>query len=292
MRVFDMVASLGSITKAAEALGITQSTASAALKELQISLKRPPLFHRAGRSLQITAEGMRLQPIVRTLLLQVQEIEHPSKDTQLAGRLSVGLGDVSESVVAGLAAGFRRLNPRVRIDIVCGSPLEIAALLGRLVIDCMIISSLARVPGAELTQIYRERSVIIAHRDHPLSALAAPTIADLSDAEWCMPVRTTLSNYRMMEAFRDHITKFNVAMEINSEAAIRAAVLAGGGIAYLPFKVVEADLAAGNLTELIVQGIQGHHPVFFASMTNVQRSLAACAFDAYVLDAFCAGTEG
>lgn len=292
MRVFDAVASLGSITKAAQALGITQSTASVALKELQFALQRPPLFYRTGRNLQITAEGIRLQPIVRTMLLQVQEIEHPRKNDELAGIISVGSGEVSEGVVAKLAAGFRRLHPGVRIDIVCGTTHEIQALLSRLVIDCMIISSLARVPGAELTEIFRERSVIIAHPHHPLSALAIPTFADLSDAEWCMPARASLSNHRMMEAIRNHIANFHVAMEINSDAAIREAVLAGCGIACLPLTVVEADLAAKSLIELKVEGFFAERPTFFVRMTNVQRSSAARAFDDYVIDAFSARHDG
>ena len=41
--VFDAVASYGGLVAAAERLNMSQSAASAALKDLQTSLKRPPL---------------------------------------------------------------------------------------------------------------------------------------------------------------------------------------------------------------------------------------------------------
>lgn len=292
MRVFDAVASLGSIAKAAAALGITPSTASASLKELQASLKRPPLFHRAGRNLQITAEGLRLQPIVRTLLLEAQEIESPSHVTELTGTINIGVGEISENVVPALAAGFRKLHPEVRINITCGHTFEITSLLSRLVIDSMITNSLTRAPGALLTEIYRERSVIVAHPDHPLAALAAPGFADLADAEWVMSGRMTLSNQRMMEAMRGHIANFRTVIEINSDAAIREAVRAGGGIACLPMKVVESALADGSLAEIPIDGFSAPRPIFLVRMTNVQRSPAARAFDDHVIAAFPAGEEG
>lgn len=284
LRVFDRVASLGSITKAADALGVTPSTASAALKELQASLKRPPLFHRNGRNLEISAEGLRMQPIIRTLLLQAEEIEDPSEGAELTGTVSIGSGGISENVVPALAAGFRRLHPRVRVNITCGHTYDITSLLSRFAIDAMITSSLTRAPGAYLTEIYRERSVIVAGSGHPLTALAAPSFADLADAEWCMPVRTTLSNQRMMEALRGHLANFKVAMEINSDAAIGEAVVEGGGIACLPFDVVKVALAGGRLVELKVEGFEALRPIFFVRMANVQRSAAARAFDDYVIE--------
>lgn len=286
LRVFDAVASLGSIAKAAAALGITQSTASASLKELQATMARPPLFHRAGRNLRITPEGLRLQPVVRSLLSQAEEIERPSENATLSGTLRIGAGENGETLVPALAAGFRKLHPGVRIDMVFGHTFEVVQFLSSLAIDCVITSSLTRAPGAHLTEIFRDRSVIVAHPDDPLAALPRPGFADLLDVEWCMPVRTTLSNQRMMEALRGHVANYRVALESNSDVALREAVRAGAGIACLPFSVVEAALAASSLVELKIDGFAAERPTFLVRMANVERSATARAFDDYVVKAF------
>jgi DNA-binding transcriptional LysR family regulator len=143
---------------------------------------------------------------------------------------------------------------------------------------------------AELTEICRERSVIVAH---PVDlGLSAPSFADLQDAGWVMPVRTTLSNQRTMEALRGHMANFKVVMEINSDAAIRQVVRAGCGVAWLPFKVVEAALMGHTLTEIAVAGIQALRPTFLVRMANIQRSPAARAFDEYVIAQFAASEHG
>src|SRR6202007_593649 len=89
LEIFDAVATLGSVTGAAKKLGMSQSAASNALTDLQIILRRPLFAHAKGRPLQITDEGRRLRPVVRSLLVEVRDIES-AKDAPLRGALVVG----------------------------------------------------------------------------------------------------------------------------------------------------------------------------------------------------------
>jgi DNA-binding transcriptional LysR family regulator len=82
--VFDAVATLGGVTRAADSLGMSQSAASAALADLQIALGRPLFAHARGRPLQITDEGKRLHPIVRSVLGQLGDIERGDGQAPLA----------------------------------------------------------------------------------------------------------------------------------------------------------------------------------------------------------------
>src|ERR1700758_2229062 len=89
LAIFDAVATLGSVTGAANKLGMSQSAASNALTDLQIVLRRPLFAHAKGRALQITEEGRRLRPIVRSLLSEVQDLE-AGQETPLTGTLVIG----------------------------------------------------------------------------------------------------------------------------------------------------------------------------------------------------------
>ncbi|MET0240556.1 MAG: LysR substrate-binding domain-containing protein [Sphingobium sp.] len=285
LRVFDAVASTGSIARAAEALNMSQSAASAALKELQQSLKRPPLFHHVGRGLKITSEGARLQPVVRTLLREATEIESPSEDRNLTGTISIGAGETGDYLLPRLAASFHRRHPGVRIDIIGGPTNDITAMLSSFAIDSMITDSLTRAPGAYLTEIYRERLVFFAAADHPLARRGTASFVDLAEAEWCMAERKSMTNRRMLDALRGHVANFRVAMEINSDAGIREAVRAGCGMSCLPLSAVEGDLASGQLGEIRVEGLNPLRPTFLVRMANVKRGAAARAFDEHVIEA-------
>ncbi len=289
--VFDAVASLGSVARAAEKLNMSQSAASAALKELQESLNRPALFHRVGRGLKITAEGERLQPRVRSLLREADELRDPTITTELNATITLGVADAGSYLLPPLAVAFRRHYPGVRINVVVGQSQEIVAQLSRFAVDLVITDSMARAPGSYLTEIYRERSVLIAAPDNPLAGLNDLSFAHLERADWCMPGRSTIANLTLNDAIRGHIANLRVAMEINSDEGVREAVKAGAGISCLPLSLVEGDLAGGKLVELTVPGFSAMRPTYLMRMQNVRVAPAVRAFEAHLLQSFAARAQ-
>lgn len=116
LQVFDAVATLGSVTRAAARLNMSQSAASTALTDLQIILGRPLFAHVKGRPLQITDEGKRLRPTVRSILGEIHEIERSTSQAPLSGRLVVGsTATIAETVLPRLCVEFMRLHPDVQI---------------------------------------------------------------------------------------------------------------------------------------------------------------------------------
>src|SRR5437868_6251316 len=85
--VFDAVARLGSVSRAAEEVALSQSAASMALKELEDSLGAQ-LFHRHGRKLILNENGRRLQPKAHSLMRLAGEIGTPESE-DLDGTLRV-----------------------------------------------------------------------------------------------------------------------------------------------------------------------------------------------------------
>src|SRR5690242_4701936 len=86
---FDAVATHGSLVKAAQSLGMSQSAVSSSLKDLQIILGRPLFVHGDGRRLVITDEGRKLRTRIRSLLTEAKEIEADA-DAPLEGALQIG----------------------------------------------------------------------------------------------------------------------------------------------------------------------------------------------------------
>lgn len=118
LRYFTSVASHGSISAAALALGITQPTISQALQALEHEL-RTPLFSRLGRGMVPTSAGYALlgpaRRVLRTSAAARDSVR--SRGRGLAGRLDVSIAPpVSSGPVARLLAGFLAAHKDVTLN--------------------------------------------------------------------------------------------------------------------------------------------------------------------------------
>ena len=116
---FARAGSMGSYTAAARSLSISPSAVSKSVQRLEQRLG-VPLFTRTTRSLTLTPEGRDLHERAVKLLRDAEEIEQvamtarsePSGTLRIATSLPIGL-----HVIAPALPAFRRLHPKVRIDL-------------------------------------------------------------------------------------------------------------------------------------------------------------------------------
>lgn len=151
LQVFDAVATLGSVTAAAARLNMSQSAASSALTDLQIILRRPLFVHAKGRPLQITDEGKRLRPLVRSLLGEVQDIEQADALAPLSGKLVIGAtAMIAETVLPALCIEFMRLHPDVQIRVEVEAVGDMFQRLGRFELETALIEIFPILRGLSL----------------------------------------------------------------------------------------------------------------------------------------------
>jgi DNA-binding transcriptional LysR family regulator len=118
VRAFVTVARLGHVTKAADALCVTQPAVTAQIKGLESSLG-VALFDRGGSRLTLTRAGERLLPQAEALLAAGHDLLGSARRMQgeLTGRIELGMpGESAEFLrVAGIAAGVQRDLPLVEL---------------------------------------------------------------------------------------------------------------------------------------------------------------------------------
>jgi LysR family transcriptional activator of mexEF-oprN operon len=118
LRVFVVVASARSVTRAASQLYLTQPAVSAALRRLTQAVGAP-LFVRSGRGLMLSQRGERLYASVRPLLEDMVEaaLAPPTFDPATSERtLRLGLSDAMEGwLLAPLLRALERTAPRLRL---------------------------------------------------------------------------------------------------------------------------------------------------------------------------------
>lgn len=284
-QVFDAVATLGSVTRAAAKLNMSQSAASSALTDLQIVLGRRLFAHVKGRPLQITDEGKRLRPLVRTVLGEIHEIEVSSSEAPLSGRLVVGAtAMVAETVLPRLCIEFMELHPDVQIMVHAESVGDLFEKLARFELETALIEIFPNMEGIELTHWRTDELILVVARGHPLAEREGLTIPDLAGYKWCAREQYSSNSARLRYMLHQQLGQLPIAFESTSNWAVRHAVIAGGGIGCMSRALVQFDIDLGRLVELKVEGFAYTRSLSLARPRGIWRERLARAFDEFLLE--------
>ena len=136
LRTFLEIVDTGSYRAAAERLAITQSTASARVRELERHLGRT-LFDRVGRNVVPSDHGRSLVEGARRIVAAVDRAEiDVARGSALAHRVRVGVVEViAISWLPALVAELTRAWPRTSLSLTVQSTEGLVALLGEREID-------------------------------------------------------------------------------------------------------------------------------------------------------------
>ena len=111
LEVFTAIAGHGHVTRAAEAIAMTQAAPSTALAELEQQLGTT-LFDRIGRQLLLNESGRQLLPKALDVLDRVREIEAAAHSGELAFDLYLGASlTIGNHLLPALLAELGRRHP-------------------------------------------------------------------------------------------------------------------------------------------------------------------------------------
>jgi DNA-binding transcriptional LysR family regulator len=170
--VFDMLLRLQSVTKAAEALGMSQPAMSLALNKLRTAFG-DPLFVRGSRGLSPTPRAAQLAVPVQHVLDQIKNdvLRQPSFDPATTGRtFTFNMADVGELVfLPRLRAHLQAVAPGANIRTVSSPPGQLADALQSGEVD-LAIGYFPGLQGAVIYQqrLFRHSFVCIVRKDHPV----------------------------------------------------------------------------------------------------------------------------
>jgi DNA-binding transcriptional LysR family regulator len=171
LRLIHEIALSGSLTAAAETVGLTQPAASHALARLRRQL-HDPLFVRTSEGMQPTPYGTRLATAVREALgaLGPALERHGDFEPATSGRLfTLSISDNGQLVVLPkLLARLKELAPHVRIRVRTYPPRTLHVGMESGDVDLAIGSFTNLVAGFKQKRLFRESLVCIVRREHPL----------------------------------------------------------------------------------------------------------------------------
>jgi DNA-binding transcriptional LysR family regulator len=254
---FARVVELGSFTRAGDLLNLSQPAVTRQVAALEREFDAP-LLERSGRGIAVTPAGQvvyqharRLASLVERAKIDVLSVSHPERgQVSVAAVTTVGL-----FTLPNLLAEFRRRFPLVRFQVWSG---RTDGVLDRL-LDGNADVGLLSAP------IAHRRLECIPLFDDPVVLVAAPAVArglpeplhleDLADID--MILYQAPSRFRtLVEASLGEAGAYpRIAMEFDSHEAVRAAALAGYGVAVVPLEAAGEELAQERLIRLRVAGM-------------------------------------
>lgn len=225
LRALRAIRQHGGITRAAAALGLSQSAVSHKIRRLETGLGCDLLGRRPGAPM-FTAAGEELLGYAGRILGLHDEALLSLTRTDLAGRIRLGLTeDTTCSDLSRILGRFRRLHPRVAVRTSVRMSLVLRAMLDRGELDAAIVQVFAHEVRPADIVLFREGLHWVKS-----PALALPddgAIPFLSFDDDCFYRRWAL------DIGQDGGARLETVFECSSAAGITAAVLAGLGVALL-----------------------------------------------------------
>lgn len=263
LKLFNTVASLGSMTKASEQMHISQPALSIQIKKLEDGLGLK-LFNKIGTRLILNENGEILFNYTKQIFQLVQEASNQLTDRKLtiSGQITIGGSNTAGSyLLPRIIGSFKQLYPQVGIELHIGNTYEIANLIYNDVLDFAI-------NGGDVA--YTTQTQVIPLKEDPLVLVASPNSAYVRPHELLPEDLEAITfivhhnNSQLYLAYKKAINQLqleeNIAMTLGSIDAIKQAVAADLGLAFIPYSAVAMELERGLLTQLKVKDMQWVYP--------------------------------
>ena len=173
------------LTTVANTLFTSQPGVSKHIKDLEDELGIEIFVRRGKRLLGLTEPGKELLAVVERILLDVQNARSIADhfSNRETGNLVIATTHTqARYALPEVIKSFKAAYPKVHLVLHQGSPREIAELLTAGEADIAIATEwLSNVPEIATFPYYTWHHAVIVPRDHPLTQLSAPTLADIAD---------------------------------------------------------------------------------------------------------------
>lgn len=250
LRIFVAVAEREHVTRAADALNVTQSAASAAIAALE-ARHDVKLFNRVGRGIELTDAGRMFLEEARAVLARAASAEQALSD--YAGLRRGTLRLVASQTIAGYwlperLAVFHRRYPAIELSVAIANTEGAARAVQVGEVELGFIEGAIDDPALAQWSVGRDRMVMVGQEP-----VAAVTGEWLARAPWIMREEGSGTRSTFEAAVKDHgidPAELNTVLTLPSNEAVLAAVRAGVGHGVLSALVVGPAIAAGALHAL------------------------------------------
>jgi DNA-binding transcriptional LysR family regulator len=244
------VAKHGSLTRAAEALGVSQPSISQQIREVE-QIAGLPVIQPKGRSIALTPLGVELAEVGRRISVERERAARIAARHRegSGGHLVIGASmTTSAHLLPKVISDLQRGRPQVAIELRVANTVDVAQMVLDDVVDIGVIEGDLSGPELTIVPFARDRLLCIAHARHHLHGVLSPS--DVANETLLVREDGSGSRQVVLAALAAQGFHFKRTLLFGSNETIRNAVGYGLGIAWLSQIIVEPELAKGAIREL------------------------------------------
>ncbi len=250
LEIFVAISRTGSVSRAAEALSLSQSAMSTALSELERQFNLQ-LFDRVGKSLRINETGQQLLPRAVELLDRAKEIENLLQGHAGFGHMRIGATlTVGNYLATILVARFLQEHPESRIQLQVHNTSTIVQQIANYELDLGLIEGDCNHPDIEVQPWVADELVVFSAPSHPLAKQRKVSLEQLLQEDWILREKGSGTRETFDRAFHSHHSKLKIRLELEHTEAIKRAVESGLGIGCISRLALKDAFRRGSLVPI------------------------------------------
>jgi DNA-binding transcriptional LysR family regulator len=217
LKYFEVIATEGSLGRAAERLHRTQPALTKCIDRLEQALGAR-LFQKDGRGMRLTAAGHVLVKRTRQMAIMVEDTAREMQDYAggLQGNVRIGcVPTLAEHLMPGVFDQLLSEAPAISVNLAVGMNDHLLASLGEGELDLVVGPVLEAGEDFVCEQIAEDTVVVMAGEHHPVFESPC-TLADLQRYKWMLPATTVASRQWLDQTFeRNGLARPQVQIESN-----------------------------------------------------------------------------
>lgn len=288
VRAFAAVAAEGSMASAARRVGQDEAALGEQIRALEARYGLPLVEH-VGNEARLTAGGQKLYEHCGRVLAAIEDLERDLRALRegTAGLLEVATSPIpGEAVLPLLLPRFQQLQPAVQVRESVGDTRSVAERLLRREVEVAIVGGPFYDDRLEAHFFARDELALIARRDHPLAGRGPLRAVEV--CRYPLVLRSEGSGARTaveaaLLAAGVERASIRVAAELGSTEAVKRAVEAGLGVAFVSICALAQAGPAGELRILPLAEAPPARDLLVLTKRGRARTALAEAFYTFLL---------
>jgi len=247
--VFKKIAELRSITKAAEELHMTQPAVSIQLKNLQDQFDIP-LTTISGRNIKITDFGKEVAIIAEQVLMGVEELNRKSHDYKglVTGKLKIASVSTGKYIIPYFLRDFLEAHEGIDLNLDVTNRSAVISSLDACDTDYALVSVMPDHGKWDYIDLMDNELYLVGSKNYAKKNIVWEKEAVIY-REQGSATRSTMQNYIEKKKIKPR-----KILELQSNEAVKQAVMAGIGISVIPLIGMKRELKLKELEIIPIKG--------------------------------------
>ncbi|NBO42333.1 MAG: LysR family transcriptional regulator [Betaproteobacteria bacterium] len=255
LRFFNAVARHLSFAKAAVAMHVSAPAVTMQIKDLEAEIGMP-LFERQGRKVSLTTTGEYMLVYSRKMLALLKDAEDAAARLQRieTGTLTIGLVGTTTYFIPALLNQFLKEHEGIELKLMVGNRSELVQWLQNSEVDIAIMGKAPDELPTRAEPFAANPLVFVASPEHPLAGEMGLRAEDLRQQAFIVREPGSGTRSAMESFFTQARLQPRYSMELQSNDAIKQAVMANLGLGFLSLHTIALELQTKKLCVLPVTG--------------------------------------